>query len=300
VPSARHVGRSLERTWSPAEKLIRCGYSSGINCGVTTDGEIFPNAPLALVAMEVRFPEVAPGPLRAPVLRAVKEYLGEGWVIEGGKQQTLSLAVPTDGSPPSSHIATEDITRLTVRDRTRVVTLRPASLTVEATRYGGYPDYRPLLETAFEAVERVLKPEGVARLGLRYIDEIQVAPAPVNWSEWIHSSLMAPHVEGLTAATWTAAAQYDVAEERRLVLRYGPSDKSVMNPGGPLKRPRPSRPWPVFVLDFDSFWEPTDIPSFEASALAAACDDLRAPVRRLFDQLLTDKLLTVFRDEVTA
>jgi uncharacterized protein (TIGR04255 family) len=280
------------------EATSKVGYTSGINTGVSTPNEVFPNAPLALVAMEVRFPAAAPGPIRPPVLRAIKEFLGNGWVIEGGKQQTVALAMSAGGGPPSSHVTTEDITRLTVRDRTRVVTIRPEALTIEATRYDGYESFKPLLATAFGAVERVLSPEGVVRLGLRYIDEIQVAPAPVDWADWVDPSLLAPRADGLNATAWTAAVQYSVADDRKLVLRYGPSENPVVSSGGPLKRPRPPKPWPVFVLDFDSFWDPTDIPPFETASLVKACDDLRAPVRQLFDQMATPQLVNVYREEV--
>lgn len=44
------------------------------------------------------------------------------------------------------------------------------------------------------------------------------------------------------------------------------------------------------MLDFDSFWEPLDIPEFDPSSLADTCDELRAPVRKLFDLLITDRL----------
>lgn len=248
--------------------------------------------------MEVRFHATTAGPLRPPVLRAIKELLGEEWVVEAGKQQALSLAVPAGGGPPSPQLTSEDISRVTARDRTRLVTIRPDALTVEATRYGGYDDFRSLLARAFDAAQRVLTPDGVARLGLRYIDEIQVGPGPVDWSAWVHGSLLAPHAQGLTAASWTGAVQYSFGDDRNLVLRYGPSENPVVSAAGPLLRVRAPKPWPVFVLDFDSFWEPADIPAFEATTLVAACDELRSPVRRLFDQLSTPELLQVYRGEV--
>lgn len=55
----------------------------------------------------------------------------------------------------------------------------------------------------------------------------------------------------------------------------------------------------MFVLDFDSFWQPSDIPAFESAGLLQACDELRAPVRSLFDAMITDQLLAVYRREPT-
>jgi uncharacterized protein (TIGR04255 family) len=51
------------------------------------------------------------------------------------------------------------------------------------------------------------------------------------------------------------------------------------------------------MLDFDSFWEPPEIPEFEPTTIMAVCDRLRAPVRALFDMLVTQRLLAEFRKE---
>lgn len=276
----------------------RTGYSSGITSEVRATSEVFPNAPLALVAVEVRFPSGPDsGPLRAPVFRALKDLLGPGWIIETGKHQVVEVAFESSRMP-TPNVLSEDVSRLTVRDRTTVVTLRPESLTVEATNYLGWPAFRPLLQTVFSAVEKILAPDGLTRLGLRYIDEIRIAES-VDWSSWVDPALLPPSNEDLVPSSWTGAAQYEFGPERRLVLRYGPADGPVVTPAGPLKRPRPAPSWPVFVLDFDSFWQPSDIPAFESAALLQACDDLRAPVRSLFDAMITDKLLAVYRREPT-
>jgi len=52
------------------------------------------------------------------------------------------------------------------------------------------------------------------------------------------------------------------------------------------------------MLDFDSFWQPEEIPAFSADGLVQSCDDLRAPVRTLFTELINDRLVDeVFRME---
>lgn len=265
---------------------------------LVSTSEVYPNAPLALVAVEVRFPDSASAPLGAAVHRAVRDRLGRDWVIEGGKQQTMEVAFgPSGVSVPN--IRQENLSRITVRDRTQVVTLRPDSLTIEATRYGGYGAFRELLHRAFTAVEELLEPDGISRLGLRYIDEISVPAGdePTNWADWVHGSLLPPSTESLAPATWTGAVQYDIGPQRRLVLRYGPADQPVVAPSGPLRRLR-APTGPIFMLDFDSFWQPEEIPAFSADGLVQSCDDLRAPVRTLFTELVNDRLVDeVFRME---
>lgn len=44
-------------------------------------------------------------------------------------------------------------------------------------------------------------------------------------------------------------------------------------------------------MDIDSFWAPSDgFPEFDIEMLLAMCDDLHAPVRSLFERLITDRL----------
>lgn len=261
--------------------------------------EVWPNAPLALVAVEAKFPAASVGSASVNVQRAVRDQLGTGWVLENAKEQSFEVGFGPGGlHPPNFRV--ESLTRITVRDRTQVVTLRPDSLSIEVTRYEGYPAFRELLARVFEAVERVLTPDGLTRLGLRYIDEIRVPDLTTidEWADWVDPALLAPLSEGLSRSGWTSAAQYETGEDRRLVLRYGPADGPVIESTGPLKRAKTHAPGPVFVLDFDSFWQPSEIPAFDADDLLVACDELRNPARALFDQLITKRLINdVFQKE---
>ena len=143
---------------------------------------------------------------------------------------------------------------------------------------------------------------------MRYIDEIRVPTEPEadapDWREWLDSSLLPPHLDamherGFASAAWEGVAQYAGNREQTLVLRYGARMGYAVNPAGLLRRPIVPAPGPVFVLDFDCFWQPSDIPAFDARGLTARCDDLRAPIRALFDLLITDKLREeVFMKEV--
>jgi uncharacterized protein (TIGR04255 family) len=277
---------------------MRSGIISGITTSMSTS-EVWPNAPLALVAIEAKFPSASAALVRVPAQRAVRDLLGGDWVLENAKEQSLEVGFGPAGVQ-TPNVRVENLTRITVRDRTQVVTLRPESLSIEATRYDGYQAFRDLLEQVFSAVERVLEPDGLTRLGLRYIDEIRVPDlvAVDEWADWVDPTLLAPVAEGLSRLGWSNAAQYETGTERRLVLRYGPAGGAVVEPGGPLKRPFAPKPGPVFVMDFDSFWQPSDIPAFLTENLLTACDELRQPARAMFDQLITQRLIDdVFKKE---
>jgi uncharacterized protein (TIGR04255 family) len=234
--------------------------------------------------------------------RSFRDMLGEGWVIESIKTQTVEVAFGP-GAAGQQNVQQVVLPRFTVRDRTLAVALSEESLTVETTKYRHYPDFRAVLESAFGAAAEFLRPDGVARVGMRYIDEIRVPSAPEadvpDWREWLDSSLLPPQVEsmathGYLSAAWEGGAQYATGDAQTLVLRYGARTGYAVNPAGLLKRLSVPAPGPFFVLDFDCFWQPTDIPAFDAAALIDTCDQLRAPIRTLFDLLIPDKL----REEV--
>lgn len=261
-------------------------------------GEIFPNAPLALVAAEVRYPAVAEGALGMAIHRRIRDALGADWVIHNDTTQTFEAGVGAAG--PQASLRSETVGRITSRKRTRIITARPENFTVEVVDYVRFADFRDLLERASAAVESVLRPDGISRVGLRYIDEITVPESRPQWSRWLDSSLMAPALPPeLTPAEWTGAVQYQVAPDQSLVFRYGPSAGPIVSPAGPLRRPRVPD-GPIFMLDFDSSWQPSDIPAFTADRIIEATDRLRSPLRALFDSLLKPSLLEVFRQEPTS
>jgi uncharacterized protein (TIGR04255 family) len=257
--------------------------------------EVYPNAPLALVAAEVRFPAVTERPLSMAVQRQLRDTLGSDWVIHPDKAQTFEAAVGPGG--PQASVRTETFSRITSRQRSKIVTVKPDNFTIEVVDYVHFAEFSELLATVSDAVERVLRPDGISRVGLRYINEISV-PGPIpNWAMWLHPSVMAPVLPPtLTPTDWTGAVQYQVESDCVLVLRYGPAIGPVVSPNGPLRRPRVVD-GPIFVLDFDSSWQPSDIPKFNASSVSDAGTKLRGPIRNLFDSLIKPDLLAVFRQE---
>ena len=268
---------------------------------MTDTHQVYPNAPVSLVAVEIRFP-TGSGPSQAiptPLQRSFKSQLGEAWVIEQVRTSTLAMSMGPGGPGPQS-VEFAVIPRFTVRDRTMAIAVTPEALTIEATRYEHYPTFRKVLELAFETAAKVLLPEGVARVGMRYIDEIRVpevdGESPQGWGTWVDPELMPPHVGaasklGLDPKAWEGAVQYRTGPDRTLIFRFAPRVGYAVNPEGPLKRPSAPPPGPLFMLDFDSFWQPPDIPEFDADALLGVCDELRVPIRTLFDLLIPERLV---------
>ena len=258
-------------------------------------GEVLPNAPLALVAAEVRYPPVSDGPLTMPVYRRIRDTLGEDWVIHNATTQMFEAGLDADG--PRASLRSERYSRITSRSRTRIVTAKPDNFTVEVVDYLRFPDFRDLLAVAAQAVGAVLDPDGIVRVGLRYINEVAVPEDNPDWRDWLESSLMAPELPSrLTLTDWMGTAHYQVADEQFLVLRYGPSIGPVVSPEGPLRRSRVPDGL-LFILDFDSFWQPDTIPEFAPEEIGDIADKLHRPLRGLFDSLCKPGLMDVFRKD---
>jgi uncharacterized protein (TIGR04255 family) len=265
--------------------------------------EVFPNAPLALVAFEVRYLEEAPLTAR-PALGGLKAALAEHLPLRDDlRQHEVALRV---GAPEAPAVQVTVVPRFTTRDRTTACQVSPTSLIIETTAYAGFDPFLTLIHAALRAVADVAKPDGVTRIGLRYIDEIRVPgieEPPGEWRGYIDEHLLAPVADEFVKAaqliphTWQGVVQYGTGPDRAVVLRYGPAEGYAVPPGGPTRRKDPPPQGLYFLLDSDSFWQPSDeIPTFDPETLVAACRELHTPVRALFDTVVTNRLVDeVFR-----
>lgn len=264
-----------------------------------SEDEIYPNAPIVDMVAEIRFSQCEP--LDKIKLRGFTTALGERLPLLA--EEPGSVQLPGPGGQLEVSVANgETFPRWSSRDKRTVLTLRQNVLALETTNYPGYRSVRELLEKAVVALERLMVPKGVTRIGLRYIDEIRVPsdgedPQP-KWEEWIDSSLLGPKTvngcHGLTLLGNQGTAVFSGEQGTMLVLRYGAQDEYVIPSTPQLRRPMPS-PGPLFKLDMDSFQTYDDyIPPFKADEILETADLLHKPVKNVFEDLITERL----REEV--
>lgn len=257
--------------------------------------EVFPNAPLALAAAQVLYAQVEDRALSSAGQRYFQDHLGPDWVIPPDANEMLGF----DSGFPDQHSISrlEDVWRITSRQRTSTITVRSSGFIVEVTDYKGFDSFRTVLQEASNAVSAVLQPEGIVSIGLRYVNEVSVPHTTSDWDHWLHHSLMAPALPSeLTPNDWTGTVEYPLARDQVLVFRYGPSDGPVISTSGVLRRPRVPE-GPVFVLDFDSSWQPNHIPQFSTPMIIKVANRLHSPIRSLFNSLLQPPILPLLRQE---
>lgn len=262
----------------------------------------YPNPPVTRVALDVRFPDPNPaGRMDTRAQHDLRDRLGDNWIVQNQQQAEVLLESGTGAL--SEPLRTVTVPVFLSRTQFYALAVGVGGLTLETTRFEGYPKFRAFAETVLEATSAVIAPEGVLRVGLRYIDELRGLTherlRPREWMEWLHPSLVGPKVAamedlGYIARHWRGEIFFEVGERRGLTLHYEPRPGPIRYPNGPLLRPRPPDEGPWFLLDFDAFWSPSEIPSFDVNTLLEECDKLRDPMYALFELLTTEPLRDVF------
>lgn len=255
--------------------------------------EVYPNAPVVLVALEVRHP--AADPLTRADRRAIKNLLGgDRFIMRTSPMVNVQIA----GQVAQQVGESEEAARFLDRQSTTVVTLHSEGITVETTRYQGWEAFRTLARTVFAARQHVAPVDGYERIGLRFFSEIRDVNR--DWGEWVDRSLLGPQPKepiGLDLAQWQGVAVYGSQPGRALVLRHGPRDGYVVDPNGELKQPNRGASGPFFLLDIDSFWTRSDeLPVFKPEDVEELCNELHTPIRTLFEGLITDRLREAMRN----
>jgi uncharacterized protein (TIGR04255 family) len=257
-----------------------------------SDYEVYPNAPVVLVAMEVRHPvaETLSPPERRELKRALARRVP---IVRSGQSIELRVSVGVDQST-----RVEEFPRFFSRDNTLSVSYRREAVVIESSRYVGWTDFRALAELAFDALHRVAPIDGVERIGLRYIDEIRVPEVEPDWAQWMDGALLGPtafsDVVRLPLTQWHDTVVYGTQPGSAVVLRYGPREGFAVDPNSELRR-EATASGPFFLVDIDSFWIPDDAtPEFNTFEVLSRADELHQPVRALFEGMITDRL----REEV--
>jgi len=257
--------------------------------------EVYPNAPVVLVALEVRHPTA--DPLSTSDVRKIKKQLGLHFPLESqGQAANFQVTVGV----AEAEVTVETFARFLNRAKTAAISFRKEAIVVETSAYPGWDRFRGYVASALAARIGASPVVGVERVGLRYIDEVRVPSTDageVSWGDWIDGSLLGPPREiiDLPLDQWQGMGVYGTQPGTGLIARYGPRVGFAVDPNSDLRRPSPRDGGPFFLIDIDSFWTPTaEVPEFDIEVLMAQCDELHAPVRKLFEGVITHRL----RDEV--
>lgn len=253
-----------------------------------------PNAPVALVTLEIRHP--ATDSLTESASRELKQHLLSDLPIER-QAQDVQWGMTAPGQPPQP--VADRFVRYSNRENTTAASLKNQAIVVETSAYTNFDSFLDIAMRVVDARSQVSSIVGIERIGLRYVLEIRV-PAGVDgrieWTNWIDESLLGPQrlaPGGLALTEWQGAAVYREAQPgKSLIVRYGPGVGQALDASYHLRRVTPAGTGQFFLMDIDSFWTPPTgaIPEYSREALVSTYRDLYAPAQTVFQDMLTTRL----------
>jgi uncharacterized protein (TIGR04255 family) len=254
--------------------------------------EIYAQAPLMLVAFELRFTTI-PG-LESGRWEEVYAAIRESFPIVGPPPR-----VALQFSPGGAEQKIQGV-RLLDRERSRAVAIYDESVIVETSAYVRFEELLELIKLVLCALHRVAPIPAVQRVGLRYIDEISVPEIDHDWSRYIDESLLCPlgKFAEFSPGAYSGTLELRAGEQRMVTLNYGVFAEPVVNPDGALRISK-SPEGAYFLIDLDSFWNApqSEFPEFQIQQVLEKCEQLHDPIRRIFEQSITDDLRSLMRGD---
>lgn len=276
--------------------MTRYQFWLSFRYGQAMKHEVYPAAPVVLVALEVRHPPT--DPLTRHDRHQLKSELGKYTpILKSATSWGFQMSLGPGATAPQS--LNQEFPKYFDRSSTAAVSYQAEAIIIETSQYAGWVALMELATLAFNARDRVAPVDGVSRVGLRFINEIRL-PEPVeDWSLWVSQALLQPPIDNLIEMPlnqWQGTAVYGEHPGRALALRFGPNEGSTIIQPNPELRARYRGPLgEFFLIDLDSFIVPKDgTPAYELEELITTCNDLHTPIKGLFEGLVTPKL----RDEV--
>lgn len=262
--------------------------------------EVFRNAPLALVAAEVRFTDAARLRQQQTMDTVVIALEDRFPFAEPLHQANFNLTV---GSA-APQVQERHGVVLKSASGTESMTIISESLTYETTTYYSFEELLEAVTTACDALIAAKVRPAIQRIGLRYIDEVRVPDNITDvrqWDRWIDERLVAHLAVGpddFPATSTQILSSYDLGEGRGLNFRCAALDQGTIVVSQHLKR-SPVESGPFFVLDFDGFRDFTRLDSIPLSpaVVSESLSAVHVPCGAAFQRSITDEARALFRGE---
>ena len=219
----------------------------------------------------------------------LQNVLGNQYAGKAREQRVVEIGLETHKDKPTNLRYGEGMAKiqLVTENGKRMVGVGQDVLTVHMLRpyhdplrsdQGGWEEFQPRISEALDAYWEVVKPGGVCRIGIRYINKIVIPQETVEVEDYLKCAL--PRVPGLPDRLNGFISRIDSVYEDdvRLVLSQG----LLQTPPGQEG----------FLLDLDVIWETTELVKRD-EALAKA-GDLRDRERTAFETVITDKARELF------
>jgi uncharacterized protein (TIGR04255 family) len=259
--------------------------------------EVFPNAPLALVAAEIRFTDAAR--LRQQQTKDQVAIALEGRFPFAEALRRADVSLVAGGQ---AQVQERLGVVLKNADSTETLTIMSESLTYETTAYDSFDELLEAVVAACDALVEAKVQPAIHRVGIRYVDEVRVPEIITDvrqWSKWIDGSLIEHLSVGpdeFPATTTQGVGTYDLGDGKGLNFRFAALNQ------GPIVVPRflkrsAIESGPFFVLDLDGFQDfggQQAIP-LSSKVVRESLSAVHVPCGTAFQRSITDEARKVFR-----
>ena len=252
-----------------------------------TERRRYRNPPIEEALCEFRFKPSQDWDLTIP--GKLHTELGSNYSGKPRQQRVVEVGLEIKEGTPSGlqHKEALDRVQLVTENESRIVAVGPDVLSVHMLRpyqdvsdpqRSGWDEFRPRLEEALNAYWTVAQPEGINRIGIRYINKIEFPHPRVTLTSYLNCVL--PTVAGLPRSMdgFFSRAEFSYDDGIRLVLSQGTVPDTTTNLS--------------FVIDLDVIWETNR--AIPAETALTKADDLRNRERSAFEAVITDKARELF------
>jgi uncharacterized protein (TIGR04255 family) len=164
---------------------------------------------------------------------------------------------------------------------TRIVGVGVDQLSVHMLRpYKGWEIFRPQILRALEVYRRVAEPEGITRIGLRYINKVTIEEPHDDLSPYFTIPPKFPQIDSTTKllAFFNRKEAAFSDQPIRIVVTFADMESS---------------PSPSYLLDLDIIWISPEAP-VPLDDFPDIMEDMKTRHRKVFEALITDETRKIF------
>ena len=245
------------------------------------------NPPISEALCEFRF---VPGPdwdLTIP--GKLQAALGEDYSGKPREQKAMQVGLHVEEGKPANLQYGEGLAKvqLPTTDGTRLVGVGPDVLSVHMLHpyqnstspdEGGWQEFAPRIAAALKAYRKVVEPNGITRVGVRYINQIEIPGTSVRVEDYLKCAHL--ELSGLPQdyVNFVSRVEYVYDDGARLVLAYGLLGASANT----VK----------CLLDLDVIWQGET--QIESQGPLAIANDLHERAGSAFEAVVSDKARELF------
>jgi uncharacterized protein (TIGR04255 family) len=200
------------------------------------------------------------------------------------RQQNVQTIMANANDPQPGVAVQSSLFRVQIPtvDGTRLVSIGQNTLTISVLRpYEGWANFKPRITDALAAYTDLVKPVGVQRIGVRYINRI-VTPANSDPATYI----LLPHPEGeaMKAKLTSFARRGEYRDEH---------GHKILITQATLQPPQPTQLATTdYLLDIDIIWDQTL--TADPIQIMEKTEQLHATEGAIFEALITDESRSIF------